>query len=103
MDSAKIWAFYGFAGAAFWTYEDSFLQFHARTLDASSWDSDVTTLRRLLQYPAYRAAWKMARDGLSGAYREYVDSVVREVKVDASQTLTDVWKTYISEELPGTS
>ena len=100
MDPAKIWAFYGFAGAVFWTYEDSFLQFRAHTLDAPSWESDVTTIKRLLRYPAYRVAWKMARDGMSGGYREYVDSVMREVKVDTSQTLIELWKTYVTQELP---
>ena len=100
LDRAKIWAFYGFAGAIFWTYEDSFLQFRANTLDASSWASDVTVIKRLLGYPAYRVAWKMARDSLSGDYREYVDSIMREVKSDTSQTLTELWKTYVAQELP---
>lgn len=100
MDPAKIWAFYGFAGAVFWAYEDSFLQYRTKMLDASSWESDVATIKRLLAYPAYRAAWKMARDGMSGTYREFVDSVMREVKPDASGNLTDAWKTYVAEELP---
>ncbi len=96
----KIWAFYGFAGAVFWTYEDSFLQFRANTLDATSWESDVTTIKRLLRYPAYRVAWKMARDGMSGGYREYVDSIMHDVKSDTSQTLTELWKTCVAQELP---
>ena len=99
MDETKIWSFYGFAGAIFWTYEDSFLQFRANALDARSWESDVTIIKRLLAYPAYRVAWKMARDGLSGDYREYVDALMRQAKRDTTQTLTDLWKTYVSEEL----
>jgi hypothetical protein len=98
MDSARIWSFYGFAGAIFWTYEDSFLQFRARALDALSWESDATILKRLLGYPAWRVAWKMARDSMSGSYREYLDSVMREEKRETSQTLTDLWKTYVTEE-----
>ena len=99
LDATKIWAFYGFAGAIFWTYEDSFLQFRAKALDVGSWESDATVLKRLLGYPAYRVAWKMARDSLSGEYRDYVDSLMRDVKRDTTQTLTDLWKTYVSEEL----
>jgi hypothetical protein len=103
MNSAKIWAFYGFAGAIFWTYEDSYLQFQARTLDTSSWDSDAVIIKRLMGHPAYRVAWKMARDGMGGAYRDYVDTLMREVKVDTSQSLTDLFKRYVAEELPMTS
>ena len=99
MDAARIWSFYGFAGAVFWTYEDSFLQFQANALDAASWESDATTIKRLLGYPAFRAAWKMARDGMSGGYREYVDRVMRDVPCNTSQTLTDLFKTYATEEL----
>lgn len=99
MDPTKIWSFYGLAGAVFWTYEDSFLQYQASALDAASWESDATTIRRLLRYPAYRVAWKMARDGMSGGYREYVDSVMLEVKSNTGQTLTDLWTAYAREEL----
>lgn len=99
IDPSKIWAFYGFAAAVFWSYEDSFLQFQAKTLDAQSWTSDIATIRRLLGYPAYRVAWKMARDGMGGGYRDYVDSVMREVKSDPSRHLTDAWHAYVAEEL----
>jgi hypothetical protein len=99
MEPAKIWAFYGFAAAIFWTYEDSFLQLQANTLDDCSWESDATTIRRLLAYPVYRTVWRMARDGMGGAYREWVDSVMAEVKSDSSLTLTDLWITYATEEL----
>jgi hypothetical protein len=97
---AQIWAFYGFAGAVFWTYEDSYMQFRAHTLDAAVWESDATTIRRLLAYPAYRTAWKMARDGMSGGYRDYVDSLMRDVKPDTTHSLTELWKAYAAEELP---
>ena len=99
LSPAKIWAFYGLAGSVFWTYEDSFLQFRADTLDARSWASDVTTIRRLLGYLPYRVAWKMAREGMSGEYRDYVDSIVREVKCDTSRNLTELWKTFVTHEL----
>ncbi|HVV64342.1 MAG TPA: hypothetical protein VG843_00005 [Rhizomicrobium sp.] len=98
LSPARIWAFYGLAGAVFWSYEDSFMQFRAKTLDRRSWDSDVATIRRLLGYPAYRVAWKMARGGMSGEYRDYVDAIMREVKIEPA-TLTDLWKTYTAEEI----
>jgi hypothetical protein len=103
MSAVKIWSFYGFAGAVFWTYEDSFLQFQANTLNASSWESDAVIIKRLMGHPAYRVAWKMARDGMGGGYRDYVDTLMREVRVDTSQSLTDLFRTYVAQELPMTS
>jgi hypothetical protein len=99
LSPSQIWAFYGVAGAVFWNYEDSFLQFQADALDAGSWESDVATIRRLLRSPAYRVAWRMAREGMSGGYRDYVDTVLAEVKPDASHTLIELWAKYASEEL----
>lgn len=102
LDAGNIWSFYGFAGAVFWTYEDSFLQFQAKTLDAQSWESDAVIIKRLIGHPAYRVVWKMARDGMGGGYRDYVDSLMREVKADTTHSLTDLFKMYVAEELPMT-
>ena len=99
LNGPQIWAFYGFAAAVFWSYEDSFIQFQAGTLDPRSWDSDVTTIRRLLASPAYRVVWKLARGGMSGGYRDFLDAAMREVKVDTTRSLNDLWKTYVTEEL----
>ncbi|HTT99094.1 MAG TPA: hypothetical protein VMF58_13670 [Rhizomicrobium sp.] len=99
MDPRKIWAFYGVAASVFWSYEDSFLQFKRGLLDADSWASDATSIRRLLATPAYRVAWKMAREGISGGYRDYVDSVMRDVAL-AHRNMTDQWNMLVAEELP---
>ncbi len=99
MNPAQIWCFYGFAGAMFWTYEDSFLQLQANAIDAASWQSDETTLRRLLAFPAYRVAWKMARDSMGPKFRDYIDFVVRDVERDGSESLSDLWITFATEEM----
>ena len=103
LSDSKIWSFYGFAAAVFWSYEDSFLQFQSKTLDSSSWQSDVATLRRLIAAPPYRAVWKMARDGMSGAYRDYIDRLMSEVPVNSSRNLTDQFKAYMAEEWTSTA
>jgi len=100
LEPARLWAYYGFAAAVFWSYEDSFLQFESNTLDAKSWTSDVATLRRLLANPSYRVVWKMARDGMSGRYRDYLDTVMEDVKGTPTRHLTDVFKIYVAEEFP---
>lgn len=99
LSDAKIWAFYGFAAAVFWSYEDSFLQFETGTLDVRSWESDIATLKRLIAHPPYRAVWKMARDGMRGNYRDYIDSLMSETPSDRSRTLTDQFRIFITEEM----
>lgn len=99
MNPAQIWCFYGFAGAMFWTYEDSFLQLQANAIDAISWQSDETTLRRLLAFPAYRVAWKMARDSMGPKFRDHIDAVVHDVERDGSESLSNLWTTFAEEEM----
>jgi hypothetical protein len=100
-EPAQILAFYSFACACFWNYEDSFLQFRAKTLDASGWATDELTLRGLLATPAYRAVWRMARNGLNAEYRGYVDRLMQETKVAEARDAVQVWTTYFAEERAG--
>lgn len=82
----------------FWSYEDSYMQFQAGTLDRGSGESDVAMLKRLAAHPSYRVVWKMARDGMSGAYRDYVDSLMLDIPDDASFKFGDLLRSYLAEE-----
>ena len=42
----------------------------------------------------------MARDGMGGDYRNYVDFLMNKVPIDTTRTLTDMFKIYMAEELP---
>jgi len=79
-EPARVFAFYSFACACFWNYEDSFLQFRAKTLDARGWATDELTLRGLFANPAYRAVWRMARAGMNADYRDYLDRLMKDVR-----------------------
>lgn len=99
LSPARIWSFYGFAAAVFWSYEDTFMQLGAGTLHPDSWRSDVATLKRLCAHPSYRAVWRMARDGMSGGYRDYIDGLMEEVPPDRSRRFGDLFKACLAEEL----
>jgi hypothetical protein len=43
----------------------------------------------------------MARDGMSGEYRDTLDAMMHDAKAQ-SGTLTDAWKTYAAEEMAAT-
>jgi hypothetical protein len=89
---------YGYMASVFWSYEDCFFQFHAGMLDSKSWASDVTTLRRLLGNPAYRAVWRFARGGIGDEYRSFLDRLAAEAKHNAPANLVNTLRQYIAEE-----
>ncbi len=90
---------YGYMASVIWSYEDCFFQFHSGMLDAKSWASDVTTLRRLLGNPAYRAVWRFARGGIGEEYRSFLDGLAAEARQNAVPvSLVDTLKQYIAEE-----
>ena len=99
MSEIDHFTFYSFAAALFWNYEDSFLQFQAGTLDATSWGSDVSTLRQLVTNPAYRAAWRAARGGIGEGFRDFVDSLLRDVKGAPPRGISAVMGPYLAEEM----
>lgn len=99
LSPAEVWSLYSFVAAVFWSYEDSYMQFKAGTLHQESWQSDTATLRRLLVFPALRVIWRMAREGMSGAYRDYVDVLMSEIAPDPSVRFSDVFGIYLAEEL----
>ena len=94
----RLFAFHMYAAALFWNYEDSYLQFRAKTLDHASWDTDVSTLRGLLTQPAYRASWRLMRDGMGEQYRNFVDALTRDVRTTQPRSLSDLWIKYKVEE-----
>ena len=98
LTDADYFVLYGFAAAVFWSYEDSFFQFHSGMLDAKSWASDVATLKRLLSNPAYRAVWSTARGGIGDEYRSFLDGLAADAKLNAPGDLVNTLKQYIAEE-----
>ena len=101
-EPARLFAFHMYAAALFWNYEDSFLQFRAKTLDDASWATDVSTLRGLMTQPAYRASWRLMREGMGEQYRNFVDALTHEVRSTQPRSLSDLWIKYKVEETVAT-
>ena len=87
--------------AYFWHFEDCFLQFEAGTIDQASWNSDKATLTYLIGLPMFRAQWKVVRALSNGAYRDYVDALMRETPVTAQSHFRDLVNAQLAEELAG--
>jgi hypothetical protein len=74
------------------------LQHRAGTLDSPSWDTDVAALREFFSYPGFRVAWRFNRDFMSGAFREFVDTIMRETEGTKRLDLASIWITLLAEE-----
>jgi hypothetical protein len=80
-------------------FEDGFLQLKSGTLDAASLASDVEMVRVHFAAPPYRAAWRVLRNRFGADFREYVDALLREIKVEKSFDPMSQWKSFVVEEL----
>jgi hypothetical protein len=98
MEPAQIQSFFRQLSALVYNYEDSFLQHRAGTLDSSSWGTDVTALQEFFSYPGFRAAWRFNRDFMSGAFREYVDAIMRHTEGTKRLDLASAWTALLTEE-----
>jgi hypothetical protein len=99
LNAPQVYALNVYARSLFWGVEDSFLQHRAGLLDEASWATDVATLNVVLTAPAYRVAWKMSRRQASDEYREYVDSLMNDVKVGKPFDELAAWKALMAKEL----
>ena len=85
--------------AMLWSVEDSFLQHRAGLLDEAGWATELATLRNQMSYPPVRAAWKLWRVNMTGVYRDFVDSLIDEIKPQRAFDEVAAWKTAMSEVL----
>ena len=95
----EVEAINAFFAALFWSIEDSFLQFRAGLLLATSWQTDAATLRGFIAVPACRVAWLMNRELMSGEYRDHVDALMRDVRANPPSNTLETWKRLMTEEL----
>ena len=98
LNSAEVNSFMRIIGIWFWNYEDSFLQYRSGTLDQSSWESDLASLKSMLSDPAVRVPWRMLRTYMGGPFREYVDNLMLETRVVPLPDYAETWKAMMVEE-----
>jgi len=101
MDDVQLQSFLEIQIANQVNWEDSFLQHKMGTLDARGAESDTATLRFMASGASFRVAWKLIRGNFSADYRDYVDRVVAEAKIEQRPSLSSVWKPMMEEELAG--
>ena len=99
IEDHQVQAMNAFFAALFWSIEDSFLQYRAGLLLASSWMTDAATLRGFFAVPACRVAWAMNRDLMSGEYRDHVDALMRDIKPQPPIDTLATWRSLMSREL----
>ena len=100
LDKGEIHAVFASHAATLWSIEDSFLQHKAGLLDQSSWKSELALLRDNLSTPDVRVSWKMGlRSIASDDYREFVDSLMSEIKPQKPLPFATIWSELMEHEL----
>jgi hypothetical protein len=98
MSAAQIDAFVRAWIATFSTWEDGFLQRRRGMSDRDSAASDAATHRVYLSYPGCRAAWRTCRSQFTGAFRDYLDDLVRNTPPAAPPDVAATWRAFLAEE-----
>ncbi|HEY1709485.1 MAG TPA: hypothetical protein VGG10_14555 [Rhizomicrobium sp.] len=91
-------SYLGFVMAQHMSWEDTFLQHSAGTLDSKSLETDEAALRFLASQPAYRAAWQMVRLQYGHDYRAYVDRIIGEAPVQMPGDVAALFDTLKKEQ-----
>ena len=99
LEPAQIDAFVRAWIATFSIWEDSFLQRKTGTIDSASLASDAANHRVYLSYPGCRAAWRVVRGQFTGAFRDYLDGVVRDTPPARPPDVAAAWKAFVSEDV----
>jgi len=100
-EGAQLAALQAAIDATFYTFEDSYLQFKAGTLDQASWGSDAVAIKRVLAVPAFRVQWSFDREVMTGDYRDYIDQIMRETPAIRPRNVQALWQARMAEELAG--
>ena len=103
LEPSQVGSFLIMLQAVMRNFEDGYLQFKSGTLDAAGLASDVEMVRVHFAAPAYRAAWRVLRNRFGADFCEYMDALLREIKVQKSFDPAAQWKTLVAEELAATS
>ena len=98
MEPAQVDAFVRAWIATLSLWEDGFLQRQAGTIDAASFTSSAAAHRVFMSYPGCRAAWRTVRGQFTGAFRDYLDGVLRETRPVRPPDITATWKAFVTEE-----
>jgi hypothetical protein len=99
MEPSQIGSYLIMLQAVMRNFEDGYLQFKAGTLDAAGLASDIEMVRVHFATPSYRAAWRVLRNRFGADFREYMDALLREIKVERPLDPMSQWKSFVVEEL----
>ena len=99
LESPEVQAYVRHCAAWLYSWKDSYLQHQAGTLDVESWETDLAALKVVASIPGFRVAWKFGRAWTSATYRDFVDGLLRDTKVEQRSDYSTLWKTWMAEEL----
>lgn len=95
---AQVMSYFMIVQAMFEGYEDTFLQYKAGTIDASSWETEVVSIRSVFANLTIRICWQRMRNDFPQPFRDLVDSLMTEAKVESTGDISRIWKAALISE-----
>ena len=84
--------------AIFEGYEDTFLQHKAGTIDESSWETEIVHIRSVFANMAIRIGWLRVRTDFAKDFRDLIDLLMAETKVEIFGDISRTWKAAVIME-----
>jgi hypothetical protein len=97
ISEAQFWQYYYAASAILRATENAFAQYRDGLVSETHFASAKASARSFLSYPGYRALWQASRLGREAGFRDFMDSLEREVSVRPPPELYQDWKSRLKD------
>jgi hypothetical protein len=94
----QIMSYFLLVQAIFEGYEDTFLQHKAGTIDELSWETEIVHIRGVFANMAIRIGWLRVRNDFAKDFRELIDALMAETKVEIFGDISRTWKAAVIME-----
>jgi hypothetical protein len=98
MSPEEIEAFLQATYAAFMSFEDTYLQSRAGTIDPTAWEVSTERLKTLFAMPGWRVSWRKRRVMFGSDFARAIDQIVSQARSPAWQDQTASWAADVAAE-----
>lgn len=98
LSPGQIMSYFLLVQAIFEGYEDTFLQHKAGTIDKSGWETEIVHIRSVFANMAIRICWLRVRNDFAKDFRDFIDSLMAETKVEIFGDISRAWKAAVIME-----
>ena len=100
MGDVQIMRYFFLTVSAIYSMEDLLHQHRDGLVDEDRHAALINIAKRRLQYPGFRAVWRVARGDYGPDYQKFMDELIRDISVRAPAAIAANWKAQLEFEVP---